>query len=258
MSHSAETQSPNHALQRTRSAVTLAASCRRLSHTTQPARQLRESLSLGSFGESTPMNLLLRTSFLWVTLLLTIPAIGFAQVTDSRAALGRIKLDRIDCDRLSPELALIALADQVNRAGVKLNVVVARRLVSRGEPVTTDTVTLHMRNVTPIEVLAAITKPIWWTYSVQENGTVVVWDGTRCPADVLVTRAFTLPKNFLASAGDDEQVDVQKQLADYGVESPPGSSAIYRPSKQLLIIRNSLDSLDLVQAILDNAKKRRP
>jgi hypothetical protein len=42
----------NHALQRTRSAVTLAASCRHLSPAMQPARQLRESLSLGSFGVS--------------------------------------------------------------------------------------------------------------------------------------------------------------------------------------------------------------
>lgn len=42
---------PNQTLQRTRSAVTLAASCRRLSPTMQPARQLRESLSLGSFDE---------------------------------------------------------------------------------------------------------------------------------------------------------------------------------------------------------------
>jgi hypothetical protein len=44
-------ESPNHALQRTRSAVTLAASSRHLSPTMQPARQLRESLSLGSLGD---------------------------------------------------------------------------------------------------------------------------------------------------------------------------------------------------------------
>ena len=43
---------PNQALQRTRSAVTLAASSLRLSPATQPARQLRESLSLGSLGVS--------------------------------------------------------------------------------------------------------------------------------------------------------------------------------------------------------------
>ena len=42
---------PNQALQRTRSAVTLAASGRHLSPTMQPARQLRESLSLGSLGD---------------------------------------------------------------------------------------------------------------------------------------------------------------------------------------------------------------
>jgi hypothetical protein len=51
--NSREAASFNQALQRTRSAVTLAASCRRLSPTTQPARQLRESLSLGSFGDAT-------------------------------------------------------------------------------------------------------------------------------------------------------------------------------------------------------------
>ena len=39
-----------YALQRTRSAVMLAASCRHLSLASQPARQLRESLSLGALG----------------------------------------------------------------------------------------------------------------------------------------------------------------------------------------------------------------
>ena len=46
------TATANHALQRTRSAVTLAASSLRLSPTTQPARQLREPLSLASLGHS--------------------------------------------------------------------------------------------------------------------------------------------------------------------------------------------------------------
>ena len=43
---------PNHALQRTRPAVTPAASSRRLSPTTQRSRQPGESLSLGSLGVS--------------------------------------------------------------------------------------------------------------------------------------------------------------------------------------------------------------
>jgi len=43
---------PNHALQRTALAVTLAASCLRLSPTMQPARQPPPSLSLGSLGAS--------------------------------------------------------------------------------------------------------------------------------------------------------------------------------------------------------------
>jgi len=44
---------PNRALQRTRSAVTAAASGLRLAATTQPPRQLRASLSLPSLGAST-------------------------------------------------------------------------------------------------------------------------------------------------------------------------------------------------------------
>ena len=43
---------PNHALQRTAPAVTLAASGLRLSPTVQPARQPPPSLSLGSLGDS--------------------------------------------------------------------------------------------------------------------------------------------------------------------------------------------------------------
>ena len=45
--------SPNHALQRTAPAVTLAASCLRLSPTAQPSRQPPPSLSLGSLGVAT-------------------------------------------------------------------------------------------------------------------------------------------------------------------------------------------------------------
>ena len=45
-------KSPNHALQRTAPAVTLAASCLRLSPTAQPSRQPPPSLSLGSLGLS--------------------------------------------------------------------------------------------------------------------------------------------------------------------------------------------------------------
>ena len=47
-------ESPNHALQRTRSAVTAAASGLRLAATMQPPRQLRASLSLGSLGRFPP------------------------------------------------------------------------------------------------------------------------------------------------------------------------------------------------------------
>jgi hypothetical protein len=45
-------EAPNHTLQRTAPAVTLAASGLRLSPTMQPARQPPPSLSLGSFGQS--------------------------------------------------------------------------------------------------------------------------------------------------------------------------------------------------------------
>ena len=44
------TNAPNHALQRTGAAVTPAASCLRLSPTTQRSRQPRPSLSLWSLG----------------------------------------------------------------------------------------------------------------------------------------------------------------------------------------------------------------
>jgi len=44
------TATPNHALQRTAPAVTLAASSLRLAATVQPARQPPQSLSLGSLG----------------------------------------------------------------------------------------------------------------------------------------------------------------------------------------------------------------
>ena len=46
------TQTPNHALQRTRAAVTAPASCLRLSPAAQGPRQPRPSLTLGSLGVS--------------------------------------------------------------------------------------------------------------------------------------------------------------------------------------------------------------
>ena len=50
VAHDFEPTSPNQALQRTAPAVTLAASCLRLSPTAQPSRQPPPSLSLGSLG----------------------------------------------------------------------------------------------------------------------------------------------------------------------------------------------------------------
>ena len=53
MKRSEVTATPNHALQRTRAAVTPAASDLRLSPTAQRSRQPRGSLSLGSLAAST-------------------------------------------------------------------------------------------------------------------------------------------------------------------------------------------------------------
>ena len=73
------TATPNHALQRTAPAVTLAASCLRLSPAMQPARQPPPSLSLGSLGVATRT---VKTSLLAVLLLLMALPVTRAQAPD--------------------------------------------------------------------------------------------------------------------------------------------------------------------------------
>ena len=112
------TATPNPALQRTAPAVTLAASCLRLSPTTQPARQPPRSLSLGSLGDSARLLYMqsqktkkssntMKLHRILLLLLAAISVTAFAAITSERAttAVAPQVMIRADVTRQTPATA---------------------------------------------------------------------------------------------------------------------------------------------------------
>jgi general secretion pathway protein D len=94
------------------------------------------------------------------------------------------------------------------------------------------------------------------------------------PTDVLVTREYQVPPTFIppkpidnsgglpqAGAGPDssslprvaQRYNAQEYLASQGVDFPTGSSANYLPAGSKLVVRNTRDNIDQIDALVDAA-----
>jgi general secretion pathway protein D len=121
---------------------------------------------------------------------------------------------------------------------------------------------LNLRQVPLIEVLRFITNLTNLQFKVEEYA-VFIFPNTET-SDVLVVRSFSVPPNFFtvtprprgeAGATGAETVefvtaDVKQELEQKGVKFPSGTSAAYLPRSAKLIIRNTLDQINLIGQLL--------
>jgi general secretion pathway protein D len=123
-------------------------------------------------------------------------------------------------------------------------------------------ITLNLRQVPLIEVLNFIKNLTNLQYKVEEYA-VFIFPSTET-SDVLVIRSFSVPPSFFtvtpraagevgATGGETVQfvtADVKQELEQKGVKFPAGASAAYLPRSAKLIVRNTLDQINLIGQLL--------
>jgi general secretion pathway protein D len=123
-------------------------------------------------------------------------------------------------------------------------------------------ITLNLRQVPLIEVLNFIKNLTNLQYKVEEYA-VFIFPSTET-SDVLVIRSFSVPPSFFTvtprptgevGATGVETVqfvtaDVKQELEQKGVKFPAGASAAYLPRSNKLIVRNTLDQINLIGQLL--------
>lgn len=121
---------------------------------------------------------------------------------------------------------------------------------------------LNLRNVPMMEVLRIITSLANLQFKVDEYA-VYIFPTTET-SDVQVVRSFSVPPSFFSvkpvptgaagSTGAETvsfvTADVKKELEDKGVKFPQGASASYLSKSAKLIVKNTLDQINLVEQLL--------
>ncbi len=131
---------------------------------------------------------------------------------------------------------------------------------------------MHLRNITLIDALKYVTEVTGLKYRVEENAVVIT--PIDMPYGDLVTRQYkvqpSIAETIMGAAGgsggggaalDDnllsgpsqavERSDVKKFFVSAGVPFPEGTSIVYKPSLNLLIVKNTADNLESFEHILN-------
>ena len=127
-------------------------------------------------------------------------------------------------------------------------------------------ISLEMEDATLEAVLEEIGKQVDRSLEVHHDGVVLRRPLAPLPIDGLITRQFQVPPDFFLlyyrseEAVDDPfdppKPDTRKRrttravLEEQGVDFPEGASAFYHPGRGMLIVRNTADNLELVEAFL--------
>ncbi|MHA3775183.1 hypothetical protein ACXR0O_26975 [Verrucomicrobiota bacterium sgz303538] len=127
-------------------------------------------------------------------------------------------------------------------------------------------ITVSLSKIPLGEALRYVTGLFNLKFKVEPDGVSIVPQGT--PTESLITKEFQVQPGFLASipsapsAPTDatrggssiaRRADAKDFLVGQGVTFPPGSTAIYLPEASKLIIRNTKEDIDLVDAIVNAA-----
>jgi general secretion pathway protein D len=177
---------------------------------------------------------------------IVIPRINFTDAKISEA---------IDYLRQRSE-ALDAGADEGGERGV--NIVLKLDQAAKDQTVTVDLANLPLR-----EALNYITNLANLKFKVEPYAVLIV--PLNEPTDTLITKEYRVPPGFITgtpsgvSAGGADAVGgagrstAKDFLESQGVQFPPGASANFLASSSRLIVRNTQENLDLVDALVESS-----
>ncbi len=128
-------------------------------------------------------------------------------------------------------------------------------IISNAEGTDDIRITLRLTNVPMTEALRYTTSLAQLKFKVEPNA-VVILPLTIVNTD-LFTNAYQVPPTFL-SVGSSEATTALDILKDAGITFPPGGSAIYNPKTSQLVVRNTMDQMELVEAFLESIPEQTP
>jgi general secretion pathway protein D len=124
-----------------------------------------------------------------------------------------------------------------------------------------QTITIDLSNIPLREALDYITRLANLKIKVEPYAVLIV--PLSEPTDTLVTKEYRVPPGFIASlpgggdAGVGGDTAVRSRAKDFlesqGVQFPPGASANFLASSSRLIVRNTQENLDLVDALVESS-----
>jgi general secretion pathway protein D len=131
-----------------------------------------------------------------------------------------------------------------------------------------QTITIDLANLPLREALDYVTRLANLKIKVEPYAVLIV--PITEETDVLLTKEYRVPPGFLSSlpsgsAAGGAEVEgtvsgnkAQDFLASQGVAFPTGASAIFLPSSSSLMVRNTQENLDLIDAIVENESGAAP
>lgn len=129
-------------------------------------------------------------------------------------------------------------------------------IVSTAEDADAIRISLRLTDAPLAEVLRYVTSLASMKYRVVP-GAVVVLPLTAPPLTELYTNVYQVTPDFLKSGGK-EATTVLEILKNAGITFPEGASAIFNPETSQLIIRNTADQMELVEAYMLSLKDQAP
>lgn len=124
-----------------------------------------------------------------------------------------------------------------------------------------QTVTLDLANLPLREALAYITNLASLKFKVEPYAVLVV--PLSEPTETLITKEYRVPPGFITNLpsgggggttdGSAAQSGAKVFLESQGVQFPPGASANFLASSSRLIVRNTQENLDLVDALVESS-----
>jgi general secretion pathway protein D len=137
-------------------------------------------------------------------------------------------------------------------------------------------VTLKLENVTLEQILNFLTNITPLKYKVEENAVFLL--PLNESSEILQTRTFAVPpgffktalrssggsaaisgkNNFSSANAESVKVNVIEELTNKGVIFPSGATAAYLANSNKLVVKNTADQLDVIQALIDSLQQEAP
>jgi hypothetical protein len=129
-------------------------------------------------------------------------------------------------------------------------------IISVSSSIPQQEISLQLRDIPASEALRFVSKLSDWRHS-YDGPRLHISNDWRSVSDFTYA-AFKFPKEVLFDAipQEGEFIDAKPLLDKMGVRFPEGSQAVYRKSREVLIVKNTRDQIELIEVIIEKSRKR--